>query len=235
MKFKTLALLVLLTPSLVFADSSFFTWITNLKVVPEIKDRAVRFIPRSPKPQPVLEETPVETAQDTSSSSTTQKQNEISTSALSTLETIIKNQIATTTKAISNLVKPDESAQIAKLKADNDALKKTIANLQQTVATLTGQNNACMASSEKLQAQSSPKALARIKTLEWLIVGTLNSNYRNSFDADGNRQAEMVVNTAFFRSPSAEEFRNMIKEYDDLTGSTLYPKFKDFVLSLIHI
>ena len=39
MKFKILILSLILIPSLVSADSSFFSWITNLKVVPELRNK----------------------------------------------------------------------------------------------------------------------------------------------------------------------------------------------------
>ncbi len=221
MKFKVLILSFVLIPALASADSSFFSWITNLKVVPEVKpvQKIIREVKKEvPKenPKPIVGEySPVPTSNPVFASST--------------ILNAIKAKLATTTQHVLSSSKETELlSQILKLKSENESLRKTISSLQIQIGDLNKQAASYTQNLEKVKAQSSPKVLARIKELEWLIKGTLDNNYRNKIDADGNKQAEMVVNSSFFRSPAAEDFKSMIKEYDSLTGTDLYTRLKEY-------
>jgi len=221
MKLKSLALLVFLFPSLVFADSSFFSWITGLKVVPEVKTRTYKVIQKmNGEFQSQLAAAATTTPVATSTSATA------ATAPIQVLEKILM-----TPKTVAPTVKNGEiSVQITKLKSENESLKKSLASLQQKITTLTNENNACLQNAEQLKLQASPKALARIKDLEWLIAGVLNNNYRNKFDADGNKTAEMTISGSFFRTGSgATEFSSLIKEYDGLTGTLLSQTLQKFI------
>lgn len=222
MKFKILILSLILIPSFASADSSFFSWITNLKVVPELRNK--QKIIKEIKKEAVIEiastSTPIATS--TAYFSTT-------TTATTTFSQI-KDKLVNASKNLVQDVNSEELLiQITKLKAENDALKRTVSGLQQKIITLTNENSSYIQNIEKIKLQSTPKVLARIKEIEWLIKGLLDNNYRNKIDAEGNKQGEMVVNMAFFRSTGADQFRSLIKEYDDLTGTSLALKFKEVV------
>ncbi len=221
MKVQIFALVLFLLPSIVFADSSFFNWLNNLKVIPNVRSVEIRKAPQKPA-KPVEEKvlygelTPLAT-------STTAT----STSATSTISAI--KQIISSVK--DDVYKSDQGL----LKAENESLKRTISSLQTKISSLNSQianfESSCLTKIEDIKEKTSPKALARVKEIEWLIMGVLDNNYRNKIDAEGNRTPEKVVNSAFFRSLAAKDFIAMLKEYDELTGSSYYLMFKNFTLT----
>ena len=232
MKLKSLALLVFLFPSLVFADSSFFSWITGLKVVPEVKTRTYKVIQKmNGEFQSQLAAAATSTATTTPITATTTPVATSTSATAATAPIQVLEKILMTPKTVAPTVKNGEiSVQITKLKSENESLKKSLASLQQKITTLTNENNACLQNAEQLKLQASPKALARIKDLEWLIAGVLNNNYRNKFDADGNKTAEMTISGSFFKTGSgATEFSSLIKEYDGLTGTLLSQTLQKFI------
>lgn len=200
---------------MVSAESGFFSWITNLKVIPNLRNVEI-------KKQKREETKPVETQKEPEVIATTTPETNLATSTASTTAGVIKQ--------IVSAIKDDVSqAELAKLKTENETLKKTITNLQQKLANQSAPVNSCEVAVQKVRDSYTQENLARMKTLEWLVFGNINNNYRYKYDDMGNRTNERTLNSSYFRDGTdSTKFKANLKEYDDFFGtqtSLYYQKF----------
>jgi hypothetical protein len=119
-----------------------------------------------------------------------------------------------------------DSDQIAQLKSQNDAFKKTIASLQTKISSMTSQYATDLASCQQnisqVKSTYTPQNLDKIKSLEFSISGDISDNFRDKIDEYGQTSGEKTLNIQFFRDPqTGADFMNTLKQYDSMMKTHL--------------